>query len=222
MTVNHNDAAVLPSAARYSFHRELMADARFYRSLVTVGAKGPRSLAWTMLCSRGLWLLTFHRIGHYCSRRRGIRNPRWWFMRLCRSFGTCFGIVLCRSQVSSDCEICSSVYLSNQGYIFCGARSIGTGSLIHDRCTFGYTVADGGEGRPVIGKNVWVGPNCIIAGSLTIGDGATILPNSFLTSSVPPGAVVKGNPAVLVRIDFDNLALRQSLAVVHDVAANVP
>ncbi len=118
-----------------------------------------------------------------------------------------------------DCEIDETVYLASRGYLVCGARSIGAGSLIHERCTFGHTVARGDEGRPAIGKRVWIGPNCIIAGSVTVGDGATVLPGSFLTFSVPPRAVVKGNPALMVRTDFDNSALRRSLAVVHDLPA---
>lgn len=218
--VDAGDSADSASAAGYPFVRQLLADVRFYHRLTRAGPPGQAALAWTMLRNRGLWLLTFHRIGHYCLRRRRVRNPIWWFARACKSIGTCFNVLFCRSQLSEDCEIGGAAYLSNRGYLLCGARSIGAGSLIHDRCTFGYTVADGGEGRPVIGRNVWIGPNCIIAGSLTVGDGATVLPGAFLTFSVAPRAVVKGNPAVVMRKDFDNSPLRRSLIVVQDVATD--
>lgn len=213
---------VAAAAARYSFVPQLLADARFYRALAGADGFRPLSLPWTMLSNRGLWLLTFHRVAHYCLRRRQVRSPIWWCARLFKGIGTCFNVLFCRSAFSADCEIGGAAYLSNGGYLLCGARSIGAGSLIHDRCTFGYTVADGGEGRPVIGRDVWVGPNCIIAGSLTIGDGATVLPGTFLTFSVAARAVVKGNPAVLVRKDFDNSMLRRSLSVVQDVAVESP
>ena len=202
------------------FARQLVADARFYHGLTRAGHSGQRSLVWTIVSNRGLWLLTFHRIAHYCVRQRSVRSPVWWFARLCKSIGTCFSVLFCRSAFSADCEISGSIYLSNQGYLMCGARSIGAGSLIHERCTFGYSVAGGDEGRPDIGKHVWIGPNCIIAGSLAVGDGATVLPGSFLTFSVPPGAVVKGNPALIVLKNFDNSALRHSLTVLHDVGTN--
>jgi serine acetyltransferase len=165
-------------------------------------------------------LLTSHRLAYLCLCRRNVRSPLWWLARVCKSIGTCFNVVLCRSEVIEDCEIGGGAYLANQGYILCGARSIGAGSLIHDRCTFGYTVADGVEGRPVIGRNVWIGPNCIIAGSLTVGDGATILPGSFVTFDVPPHTVVKGNPALVVRRNFDNSALRSSLTVVSELGTD--
>jgi serine acetyltransferase len=202
------------------FARQFVADARFYHDLTRAGRAGPGELALTMLRHRGLWLLTFHRIGYYCASRRRVRSPIWWLVRVCKSIGTCFGVLACRSAVSADCEIPGSVYLPNQGYLMCGARSIGAGSLIHQRCTFGYSVARGDEGRPDIGKQVWIGPDCIIAGSLTVGDGATILPGSFLTFSVAPRAVVKGNPARIVQENFDNSALRRSLTVIHDVKSD--
>jgi acetyltransferase-like isoleucine patch superfamily enzyme len=53
-----------------------------------------------------------------------------------------------------------------------------------------------------------------------VGDGATVLPGSFLTFSVSPGAVVKGNPAVIVRKNFDNSELRRSLTIVPDIATD--
>jgi len=198
--------------------RQFVADARFYHGLTRAGRAGPWALARTMLCNRGLWLLTFHRIAHYCQIQRRVRSPMWWLARLCHSVGACFNVVFCRSAFRTDCDIKGVVYLSNRGYLICGARSIGAGSLVHERCTFGYTVAGGREGRPDIGEQVWIGPNCIIAGSLTVGDGATVLPGSFVTFSVPPRAVVKGNPALIVRTNFENSALRRSLTVVQDVA----
>jgi acetyltransferase-like isoleucine patch superfamily enzyme len=200
------------------FVRQFVADARFYRALRRVGNSEAGSLAWTMLRNRGLWLLTSHRIAYFCLRRRNARSPAWWIARLCKSFGAGFNVLCCRSQFAADCEIDGVAYLSNQGYLFCGALSIGAGSLIHDRCTFGHTVAGGGDGRPTIGKDVWIGPDCVIAGPLTVGDGATVLPGSVLTFSVPPGAVVKGNPARIVQTNFDNSGLRGSLTIVADVA----
>ncbi len=58
-------------------------------------------------------------------------------------------------------------------------------------------------GRPlVIGERVWIGNNCIVAGGITIGDGAMILPNSFLNRDVGANTMAGGNPArVLKRRD---------------------
>jgi serine acetyltransferase len=201
--------------------RQFVADARFYQQLACNGRGRPGSLARTLLCNRGLWLLTFHRIAHFCVRERNVRAPLWWCARVLKSVGTGFSVVFCRSALSEDCEISGPAYLSNAGYLICGARSVGAGSLIHHRCIFGSAVARGDEGRPVIGRNVWIGPDCIIGGAVTVGDGATVLPGSFLTFSVPAGAVVKGNPADVVRRNFDNRSLRSSVAIVRDVVPPV-
>jgi acetyltransferase-like isoleucine patch superfamily enzyme len=212
----------LPQRERALNSSTVLIDARFYQRLTQVNQGGSESLAWTMLRNRGLWLLTFQRLAYFCVRYRDGRGWIWWWARVLKIIGTGFSVLFCRSAFSADCEIGRPVYLSNRGYLNCGARTIGAGSLIHDRCTFGYTVAQRREGRPVIGKNVWIGPNCIIAGALTVGDGATVLPGSFLTYSVPPRAVVKGNPAAIVRRNFDNSRLRSSLAIVQDVETASP
>jgi len=187
-----------------------------------MGDAGAGSLAWTILCSRGLWLLTSHRLAYLCLCRRNLRSPLWWVARLCKGLGSVFNLLWCRSELAEDCAIEGVAYLSNRGYLLCGALSIGAGSLIHERCTFGQTVAGGGVGRPTIGNDVWIGPGCVIAGPLTIGDGATVLPGSVLTFSVAPRTVVGGNPAQVMRRNFDNSWLRRSLALVPDIAANDP
>jgi serine O-acetyltransferase len=83
--------------------------------------------------------------------------------------------------------------------------------------TFGYAVGKGNSGRPHVGDDVWIGPNCIIAGGLEIGDGSTLLPGTYLTYSVPPRSVVRGNPGRIIREGFDNAALRASLAIVESL-----
>lgn len=221
LQVNGLSSAPISFARAFDrFVRQFVADARFYDALKGGGRSGAGSLARTILRNRGLWLLTSHRIAHFCLRRRNVRSPVWWIARLCKSFGAGFNVLYCRSQLAEDCAIGGTAYLSNHGYLFCGALSIGSGSLIHTRCTFGQKVAGGVDGRPTIGRDVWIGPDCVIAGPLTVGDGATVLPASVLTFSVPPRAVVKGNPARIVRRNFDNSGLRRSLTIVPDVATD--
>ncbi|MHC5023924.1 MAG: acyltransferase [Planctomycetota bacterium] len=48
--------------------------------------------------------------------------------------------------------------------------------------------------RPVrIGSNVMIGGFCVIAPGVTIGDGASIAPGTFVTRNIPAGAIVTGN-----------------------------
>jgi len=56
-----------------------------------------------------------------------------------------------------------------------------------------------GTGKVVIGKKVWIGPNCTIAASpnqtLTIGEGSVLAAGSVVTKEVPPYTFMGGVPA---------------------------
>jgi len=56
-----------------------------------------------------------------------------------------------------------------------------------------------GEGKIIIGRNVWIGLNCNIAASpgqtLTIGEGSAIGMGSNVNRDVPPYTFVVGSPA---------------------------
>jgi acetyltransferase-like isoleucine patch superfamily enzyme len=196
------------------FLSQFAADARFYHRLkCPQQAATSLALMVTALRSPGLWMLTFHRIIYFSTRHRNLRSVVWWLARLIEIPAHYLNTVACKSELLGDCCIKGPVYLSDKGYLTCGALSVGAGSMIHDHVTFGYAVAKGKSGRPHVGSNVWIGPNCIIAGGLEIGDGSTLLPGTYLTYSVPPRSVVRGNPGRIIREDFDNTALRATLTI---------
>lgn len=200
-----------------SLWRQLCADARFYGQLkqphAEVASAGAVAAA---LLSKGWWMLAFHRIVFFSTSRRNLRSLRWWMMRILEIPARYLTAVLCKSEFLGDCEMPEPVYLSDRGYLMFGAKFVGGGTIIHDHVTAGYAVANGKANRPSIGRNVWIGPNCVVAGALHVGDGSTILPGTVLTFSVPPGSLVRGCPARVIKADFDNSALRQSLSVTVD------
>lgn len=61
---------------------------------------------------------------------------------------------------------------------------------------------------PTVGDRVYIGPNAIVVGKITVGDDAMICAGSVVTKSVPPRAVVLGNPARVVSYSgsFDYIA----------------
>ncbi|HLS89335.1 MAG TPA: acyltransferase [Sphingobacteriaceae bacterium] len=50
-----------------------------------------------------------------------------------------------------------------------------------------------------IGKNVMIGANCTILPGVAIGDGAVVAAHSLVNRDVPPGALVGGVPARVLR-----------------------
>lgn len=53
-----------------------------------------------------------------------------------------------------------------------------------------------------IGNDVWIGRSAIILSGISIGNGAVVGAGAVVTKSVPPYAIVAGNPAQIVRYRF--------------------
>ena len=196
----------------------IAADIGFYSRLESPGAQpGIRSGLTLLLGHKGLWLLLFQRCGYHSlfgCRRFGMT---WWMLRPIRATGRYWSAVFCKSEIDERCQIEGPIYVTRKGYLMCSAQRIGARTVIHDHCTFGFRPEIDNSNVPVLGPDVWIGPNCVIVGPVHIGAGATILPGSVVTRDVRPRAVMRGNPAVLVREDFDNSSLRSTPLVVSEL-----
>lgn len=53
--------------------------------------------------------------------------------------------------------------------------------------------------KVVIGKDVWIGGNCVITAGVTIGDGAVVAAGSVVTKDVLPYTLVGGVPAKFIK-----------------------
>jgi virginiamycin A acetyltransferase len=58
------------------------------------------------------------------------------------------------------------------------------------------------RGNIIIGNDVWIGMNATILDNIEIGDGAVVAAGSVVTKSVPPYAIVGGNPARIIKYRF--------------------
>jgi serine acetyltransferase len=192
----------------------------------------PMSLAsrlWLLAISPGLQLILTHRIIHWLYLKRkqndGIRKWLWRFILIFIGPLKLVILINSKSNIANDCEIEGGVFFSDQGYILFGALKTGKGTVIGPRVTIGMGRADlerpelsrnvwmGSDcviyGAPELGLNVWIGSDCVIHGAISIGDGATLMPGTVLTKSIPGGVVMQGNPARLVLRNFDNSELRE-------------
>lgn len=70
---------------------------------------------------------------------------------------------------------------------------IGARCRIHQ----GVTIGAGRGGAPVIGDDVFIGPNAIVLGGVSIGDNAFIYPSAVVTCDVPAGHAAAGVPATV-------------------------
>jgi acetyltransferase-like isoleucine patch superfamily enzyme len=69
------------------------------------------------------------------------------------------------------------------------------------------------KGITVIGNDVWVGIGAIILSGVLVGDGAVVGAGTVVSKSVPPYAVVAGNPAQILRYRFDRSTRARLLAL---------
>ncbi len=167
------------------------------------------SSLYLFAASPGLWILLAHRLSHWWVVGWSRANKAKWWLRLVSIPISLLELLInlfTKSDILGRSNIEGGVCLSDHGYIIFGATQMGSGTVIGARTTIGMGLAD--RGLPTIGRNVWIGSDCIVYGSLTIGDGATLLPGTALTRSIPAGVVMQGNPAHLVLRNFDNMALR--------------
>lgn len=166
--------------------------------------------AWLLASSPGLQLLLIHRLTHWMRAQQTSAGRAAWLWRillLALVLPKWLGQVVAKSQIDKKSDIAGGVWLSDQGLIFFGARSTGAGTVIGPRVTVGSRHTD--DGHPAIGRNVWIGSDCVVYGAIDIGDGATLLPGTVLTKSIPAGVVMQGNPARMVLRSFDNRVLRE-------------
>ena len=60
-------------------------------------------------------------------------------------------------------------------------------------------IDQGATYKPVsIERDVWIGPRCFIKPGSTVKTGAVLMPGTVLAKSVPPFAIVQGNPGLIV------------------------
>lgn len=188
----------------------LRADLALYRRLHSQHDARPASLL-RCLASKCLLMLALLRLDR---RTIELRRSRRWsarvvLFRLISGIGHEIVALLAKADLTNETHLEPGVYLSDRGNLVIGARRIGAGTVIHHCVTIGMDLAT--SATPSIGSDVWIGPDCVVYGDIHIGDGATLLGGTVVTKNVLPRTVMGGNPARVVRRDFDNERLRTTL-----------
>lgn len=77
----------------------------------------------------------------------------------------------------------------------------------------GDPIVDGLNSPVTIGNDVWIASNVKIKQGVTIGDGAVLATECFVTKDVPPYAVVGGNPAKIIKYRFTEKQIHELLQI---------
>jgi serine O-acetyltransferase len=146
----------------------------------------------------GFWALLVYRFGHARFRidNRWLRLP-WTVVYVVLSK---FVEIFCGITLGSTARIGRRLEIEHHGCIVVhGSARIGDDCLIRHGVTIGNAGARDPLGAPVLGNRVDVGAGAKILGRIVVGDGAVIGANAVVVRDVPPGAVVGGVPARIIR-----------------------
>ena len=161
----------------------------------------------SILLSQGFWASSVYRIAHAAvtgARPAFLRRPLHIVATLAQKVveivtGIC---------IPARCEIGEGLYIGHYGAIILPRHgTIGHNCSFAQNSTIGVAGTGDNRGAPTIGNRVFVGAHSVVVGKITIGEDAMICAGSIVTRSVPPRAVVMGNPARVVSYEgsFDHV-----------------
>ena len=163
-----------------------------------------QNATWRLFANNyGLQALLAYRLGRYLL-GAGRRYHLWPLLPACWAIyyllSRCVWLAYdIRLELSA--EIGPGFYIGHFGAIRVRRCRIGTNCSI-GRLT---TISAAADGRgPVIGDCVWIGGHTQIVGPYRVGSDATVSTGSVIQGDVPGRVLCLGNPARLVRRNYDN------------------
>jgi serine O-acetyltransferase len=98
-----------------------------------------------------------------------------------------------------DASIGGGLYIGHFGGIIVhGSAVLGRGCNVSQGVTIGVSGHGEQRGVPVIGDNVGIAANAVVAGKIHIGDRVSVSACSLVTSDVPADCVVRGVPGIVI------------------------
>jgi len=148
-----------------------------------------------ILTQQGLWAILVYRINNSIFRaeipnilKKGLLFIAMFFQKLTE--------IITGISIPYSAQIGGYFYIGHFGGIIINASAvIGNNCNISQGVTIGISGRGERRGIPIIGNNVYIGVNAVVAGAISIGDNVVIGANSLVTESVEPNITVVGVPA---------------------------
>ncbi len=142
---------------------------------------------------RFTWYL--RKVAFYAPRKRGFGILPYLYHRvLLNHYRFRYGL-----DISPATRLAPGFFIGHFGGIVISPFAVlGRNVNVAQGVTIGATNRGARQGAPILEDRVWVGPNAIIVGKITIGREALIAPGAYVNFDVPPKAVVLGNPGKII------------------------
>jgi serine acetyltransferase len=149
-----------------------------------------------------------YRLGNWLYRLRG--HPAFWvaaillgpvYVLLAAAVSFLFDITL-----DPSADIGPGLKIVHFGGIRVRRCRMGASCVIHHEVRLEPAAND--SAGPTVGDRVWIGPHGRIVGTVNIGDGATIGAGAVVMADVSENSLALGNPARVVKGNYDNTLLR--------------
>lgn len=147
--------------------------------------------------TQGFWAVFQYRIAHAFF-RLNIPIVKHFFVVLCLLWQKMIEMFTGIS-IPASASIGHSFYIGHFGGIILNANTIiGNNCNISQGVTIGVSGVGVKRGVPIIGNNVYIGANSVVAGHIIIEDNVLIGACSLVTSSAIQNSVLLGVPAIVV------------------------
>lgn len=151
-----------------------------------------------LFLTQGFWAIFQYRISHFI-----FKKIKWKLFRIPLLFFALLWSkvieVLTGISLPYSAKIGHSFYIGHYGGIIINSKAvIGDNCNISQGVTIGVSGIGENRGVPVLGNNIYIGANAVIAGKISIGNDVLIGACSMVKDSFPDYSVLQGVPAILI------------------------
>ena len=147
--------------------------------------------------TQGFWAIFQYRIAHSCYKLR-VPLLKQILLGLCVIWQKIIEL-LTGISIPDTAKIGHSFYIGHFGGIIINAKSeIGNNCNISQGVTIGISGRAENRGVPILGHNIYVGANAVVAGKIVIGNNIVIGANTLVVNSFPENVTLLGVPAEIV------------------------
>ena len=151
-----------------------------------------------LFTTQGLWALLVYRVSNSIFKSklpRIIKKP----LLLCSIIFQKWIEIISGISIPYSCSIGHSFYIGHFGGIIINANVIiGSNCNISQGVTIGVSGRGDKRGIPILGNNIYIGANAVLAGKILVGNNCLIAANSLVVDSISDGATVLGVPAKVI------------------------